>query len=142
MSCIYDNYNSYLLETLVDSGGSLLAGAYQFTTKKITAYGTETQWELARQPIYVNDDADSLGHNNVDGAEGGTITNKSIQLNVTHNGSTEFSKIKIGILVTINGISIVSLILESTSFEVGAFTTTPIAPLNSASNAKVTTLFP
>ena len=100
-----NNYNSYLLETLVDSGGSLLAGAYQFTTKKITAYGTETQWELARQPIYVNDDADSLGHNNVDGAEGGTITNKSIQLNVTHNGSTEFSKIKIGILVTINGIS-------------------------------------
>ena len=44
--------------------------------------------------------------------------------------------------VTIKGISIVFLIFETTSFDVGEFTTTPIAPLNSASNAKFTTLFP
>ncbi len=104
VSLFPDNPPSIIEETVVDNGGSLLSGAYYITSKKTTTYGITTQYEILRQPLHITDDSEGVGHNNLDGCIAGTITNKSIALNITHNGSTIFNKITIGVVTKINNV--------------------------------------
>lgn len=104
LSLFPENYPAFITETTLDSGGSLLSGAYFITCKKITKYGTETQWEIPRQPIHITDDNQSVGHNLYDGCPAGTITNKSISLDIVHGNDGTFNKLKVGVITKINGV--------------------------------------
>lgn len=66
----------------VQSGGSLVTGAYHFAVRLIANDGSETGFMNVTPPVYINDEADVSSADNYDGVISGTSTNKSILLRI------------------------------------------------------------
>lgn len=96
-----------------DSGGSLLTGAYQAVFKYRDRDGGETNWLTIHKPININDETTSEGLDSYDGAPAGTVTGKSITVNLT-NVDTRFDNIVLGVISIIGGITTAVEVKEQT----------------------------
>lgn len=72
--------NPSMTASINDTGGSLATAAYIPITRYEGEDGSVTQWFVHDKTIFINDDASSLPFNECDGAEAGTISNKSFTL--------------------------------------------------------------
>jgi len=84
---------------LQESGGRLYNGAYQFAIQLEDADGNTTNYSKISNPIYVTSDDNIAGE----------LSNKSINLSIK-NLSSNYSRVNIAIIKTINGIETVKVI--------------------------------
>jgi len=96
-------------KTIKDNDGNLRTGAYEFFGSYISEDNATTPWFLlSATPSYIIDESTQnlsvLQYITVDGTDSNVVTTKSIDLNIV-NLDSNFKKIRLGIIKTINGVS-------------------------------------
>lgn len=101
-------------KTIRDNGGGLKTGTYEFFGSYKTEDNATTPWFiLTANPIYIIDNnvetASVTDNILIDGCDSGLPTTKSIEINLS-NLDTNFSTFRLGIIQTINGVSITTYV--------------------------------
>lgn len=89
--------------TISNTGGALLTGAYIPITRYRDIEGGTTAWFVHDRVLYITDDSNSNSFETIDGAEPGTLSNKSISLLFT-NLDDRYDTVDIGYISVIGGI--------------------------------------
>lgn len=89
--------------TISDSGGALKTGAIIPITKYRNEDGSETNWFVHDKVFYIADEPSTVAFNEMDGAEGGSASNKSINITLS-DCDTRFTQLVIGYIQSINNI--------------------------------------
>lgn len=88
--------------TVLNSGGSIKAGAYSFAIGYENNDGTKTNYSIVQESIYITEDTTSVA-SEYDGTLPGSITSKSVNLTITDVDLSYDTLVLLGIS-TINGI--------------------------------------
>ena len=114
------------LDAVHDGGGELLVGAYYVVRAYEHPDGSTTNFSPPSNPIIITDDDSTDDYNLIDGAPGGLVggdfTSKSFTVTLD-NLSSEFTKLKIGIIARNNGV-LTGKILTVKEFTDSSFTFT------------------
>lgn len=97
-----------------NSGGALKTGTIIPITRYKNTDGSQTDWFVHEQCLYIVDDSNSKPFNEMDGSEGGRITNKSVSLTLS-GCDTRYDTLVLGYVQVINGITIAYQIKEITN---------------------------
>lgn len=102
---LFQGLNNPALEdkAISNSGGSLTVGALIPITQYKNRDGSTTNWFVHTEVFYITDDPTSNSFPQMDGAEGGTPTSKSISFTLT-GCDTNYEKINLGYIKSTNGI--------------------------------------
>lgn len=102
---IYLKYQVPILSdyNLLDTGGSLLTGAYYITTAYVSTDGAQSEFTPALGPFYVTDNIRSEIGDKYDGAKAGVVTSKSLSITLT-NVDLDYKYLIIGLVSKIDGI--------------------------------------
>lgn len=90
--------------TINNTGGVLPTGAIIPITRYKNLDGSFTNWFVHDFTFYINDDSRFVAFNLNDGAEPGTISNKSITFTLTNN-DLNFNQIEVGYIQSVNNIT-------------------------------------
>lgn len=90
-----DITNPSVTATINDTGGSLPTAAYIPITRYEGDDGSVSPWFVHDKTVYISDDASSLPFNEMDGADAGTTSNKSISL-IFLGCDTRFETLAVG----------------------------------------------
>lgn len=95
--------------TILDDGGNLVTGTYEFYGSYKTADNATSGWFiLTASPIYIIDDntqtVSTNGNIIIDGCDSGLPTNKAIQLDIS-NLDNRFNTLRIGVIKTLGSVS-------------------------------------
>lgn len=123
---LFPNINLYNVEkTILNEGGSLLAGSYSFSIKYYNKDGNETGWLTKQSPMFITESSYKDSFDNFKGSEGRTVTNKAISITINHNGNEiSFDSYKIAVLATIDGVKSAYIIQDGSLLSTTHFTFT------------------
>lgn len=99
---VFPKFKTPIFEyTVNQTGGALLAGVYSFSVSYENLDGTKTPYSAPVEIVYIADDPASIGYDKFDGVAPGTVSSKSITLNIS-NVDTRYDKIVLIVVRKIN----------------------------------------